>query len=126
MQRAKATIRLITGSILLGLAVTLASTLRKSELNLSFDLPMRPCIISSIVFPPFPVKQTDYGFPAYWLSKVEMASMIGCGPILKRYVTYSLSLPGFLIDTILYGICSGALLHLTSRLRAKRNRGLPD
>ena len=105
--------KLIASSILLGLAVTLALAFRRSELDLSSDRVL-PCVM--IIFD-VPLKQTDHGFPAYWFSSTEIVRMYGCGPIVGRYVTYSLLLPGFLIDVILYAICCGTLLHLRDRYK---------
>jgi hypothetical protein len=113
MLRNKARLKFVFGSILLGLAVTLASALRISELDLSSDR-VEPCVM--IIFE-FPQKQTSYGFPAYWFSSMEIVRKYGCGPIVSRYVTYSLLFPGFLIDAVLYTICCGALLHLRDRYR---------
>jgi hypothetical protein len=113
MLRNKARMKFVIGSILLGLAVTLASALHRSEQDLS-STRVLPCIMA--IFD-VPLKQTSYGFPAHWFSSVEIAKMIGCGPILGRYTTYALLFPGFLIDTLLYTICCGALLHLKGRYK---------
>ena len=111
MLRNKARMKFIASSILLGLAVTLASAFRKSEFDLASDR-VEPCVM--IIFE-FPLKRTDYGFPAYWVSSMEIVRKYGCGPIVGRYVTYSLLLQDLLIDVVLYTICSAALLHLKDR-----------
>ena len=115
--KSKARMKLVAISMLLGLVITLVSTLRKSELDLSFNLPMRPCIVSPVIFPPFPVKQTDYGFPAFWLSSTETVHIRNNGSIADHHVTYSLLWSGVLTNIILYAICSGMLIHLTIRWR---------
>jgi len=113
MLRHKARMKLVIGSILVGLAATLASAFRRSELDLSSGRVL-PCVMQIFEIP---LKQTDYGFPAYWFSSAEMASVYGCGPIVARYMTYSLLLPGFLIDLTLYAICCGILFHLIDSAR---------
>jgi hypothetical protein len=108
MLRNKARMKFIAGSILLGLAVTLASAFRRSEFDLSSDR-VEPCVM--IIFE-FPLKRTDYGLPAYWFSSMEIVRKYGCGPVVGHYVTHSLLFGGFLIDVVLYTACCAALLHL--------------
>lgn len=101
--------------VLFWVLLTFVSALYKAE----FALPpsLQPCVMRIFQVP---MKQTSYGFPFFWLVKVEGVYKVGCGQIVDEFITYSVLWLGLFSDIFLYAFCCSLILHLKNKLKAKR------
>jgi hypothetical protein len=88
--------------IVIGIGFTLLSAMLGSDFQRLHPSYMLPCIRRV-----FDVSESvrSYGYPVFWLFRVDGVKMIGCGPIVGgAFSHYSFCFIGFLLNTILYAL----------------------
>lgn len=106
--------------IVIGMGFTLLSALLVSDFQRLHPSYMLPCILR--VFS-VPESVRSYGYPVFWLFRVDGIRMIGCGPIVGAFSHYSFCFIGFVLNTILYALIFSPIIllkYLVMRARLTR------
>jgi hypothetical protein len=106
-------IKLFALLVIFGVSFTVTSGLYKYEYDYSPDF-LLPCILKIFHIP---LKQISCGFPLFWLIYIEGIDMIGCGPIVGHFSTYSILRLGLIVDVFFYTLCSSIIVYFYHRFR---------